>query len=70
MAQAWRDPEPNEFQCGQCGALYERSLVRIDRSCCDEAVCQVCNRVMTELRGTLAPLYKLTRRPDRSPSLY
>ena len=70
MTQVWRAPELNEFQCCQCGALYELSLARIESSCRDEAVCQVCNRVMTEWRGTLVPSYKLMRRPDRSPKLY
>jgi len=67
MALAWRDPDASECQCG---ALDELSLEPIESSCRDEAVCQVCNRVVTEWRRTLALSYKLTRRPDRLPLLY
>jgi hypothetical protein len=61
MAQAWRD-EVNDFQCAECGALYLVAIVHLSSASRDEAICDVCQKVMNEWRGTAAPAYTLKSR--------
>lgn len=61
MAQAWRD-DKGEFQCAECGALYVVAIVRLPTAARDEAICDVCQKVMNEWRGTAAPAYTLKSR--------
>ncbi|MGO9361435.1 MAG: hypothetical protein ACLP1D_27785 [Xanthobacteraceae bacterium] len=57
-------PSPfGEFQCDQCGSLYEVEFIALSQPASDEAICQSCQMVMNEWRGTRAPVYKL-----KSPS--
>jgi len=51
-----------KFQCGQCGSGYNLTIVPLSMSHSDRAVCRVCEMVMNEWRGTLAPIYKLKSR--------
>jgi len=51
-----------EFQCDQCGSIYNLVVIPLSMSLSDEAICQVCQMVMNEWRGTLAPIYKLKSR--------
>jgi hypothetical protein len=51
-----------EFQCGHCGSIYNLAVIPLSVRLSDEAVCQVCQMVMNEWRGTLAPIYKLKSR--------
>jgi len=48
-----------EFQCDQCGSLYEVEYIALSRRVSDEAICQHCLMVMNEWRGTRAPVYRL-----------
>lgn len=48
-----------EFQCDQCGSLYDVEFVALAERACDEAICQTCRMVMNEWRGAFAPIYKL-----------
>jgi hypothetical protein len=59
MTQSWHFRPAGEFQCAQCGALYEVAVVRLAAAIREEAVCQVCQKVMNDWRGSVAPWYKL-----------
>jgi hypothetical protein len=51
-----------EFQCGRCGSIYNLAVVPLSMRLSDEAVCLVCQMVLNEWRGTLAPIFKLKSR--------
>ena len=51
-----------EFQCDHCGSIYNLAVIPLSMRLSDEAICQVCQMVMNEWRGTLAPIYKLKSR--------
>jgi hypothetical protein len=51
-----------EFQCDRCGSIYNLAVIPLSVSLSDEAICQVCQMVMNEWRGNLAPIYKLKSR--------
>jgi hypothetical protein len=51
-----------EFQCDRCGSIYNLAVIPLSIKLSDEAICQVCQMVMNEWRGTLAPIYKLKSR--------
>jgi hypothetical protein len=57
-----RSRSVGEFQCGQCGSIYNVAVIPLSMSLSDEAARQVCQMVMNEWRGTLAPIYKLKSR--------
>jgi hypothetical protein len=59
MAQAWHERPLDEFQCSQCGALYYVCITRLSAPICEEVVCQVCQMVMNEWRGTVGRAYTL-----------
>jgi hypothetical protein len=47
----------DEFQCDECGSIYKEALIRLPKGHRDEAICDVCQRVMNEWRGNVAPFY-------------
>jgi len=51
-----------EFQCDLCGSIYTEALIRLPEGRRDEAICAVCQQVMNEWRGNLAPVYTLKAR--------
>jgi hypothetical protein len=51
-----------EFECGHCGSIYSVAVIPLSTRLADEAICQVCQMVMNEWRGTLAPIYRLKSR--------
>jgi hypothetical protein len=51
-----------EFHRDHCGSIYSLAVIPLSVRLSDEAVCQVCQMVMNEWRGTLAPIYKLKSR--------
>ena len=55
-------PASGEFQCDMCGSLYSEALVRLPEGQRDEAICAVCQQVMNEWRGNVAPVYTLKAR--------
>jgi hypothetical protein len=57
MGEAWKDRFLGEFQCAQCGALYEVAITRLSAPVYDEVICEVCRRVMNEWRGTVGRAY-------------
>lgn len=63
MAQAFRDTRDNEFQCAECGALYTVAIVPLACSTREEAICEVCQKVMNEWWGNAAPAYTLKSKP-------
>jgi transcription elongation factor Elf1 len=62
MGEAWKDRFLGEFQCAQCGALYEVALTRLSAAVYEEVICEVCRRVMNEWRGTVGRAYTLKSR--------
>jgi len=59
MPEDWDSRPFGEFQCAECGTLYEVTVRRVSASARDEAICEVCRRVMNSWRGTMAPSYIL-----------
>lgn len=59
MALSRENSPFGEFQCDQCGSLYEVEFIKLSERVSDEAICQSCRMVMNEWRGTVAPVYKL-----------
>jgi hypothetical protein len=59
MGEAWKDRFLGEFQCAQCGALYEVAITRLSAPVYDEVICEVCRRVMNGRRGTVGRAYTL-----------
>ena len=55
IGEAWKDRFLGEFQCAQCGALYEVAITRLSAPVYDEVICEVCRRVMNEWRSTGGP---------------
>jgi hypothetical protein len=62
MGEAWKDRFLGEFQCAQCGALYEVAITLLSAPVYDEVTCEVCRRVMNEWRGTVGRAYTLEHR--------
>jgi hypothetical protein len=62
MGEAWKERFLGEFQCAQCGALYEVAITRLSAPVYDEVICEVCRRVMNEWRGTVGRAYTLKSR--------
>jgi hypothetical protein len=58
----------SEFQCAQCGAVYEVTIEKVARPVRDMPVCAFCNQVMSDSVGNLVRKYTLTRVPNRRPS--
>jgi len=59
MGQVWYNRQLDEFQCPQCGALYQVCLTRMSAPVYEEVICQVCQMVMNEWRGTIGRAYTL-----------
>jgi hypothetical protein len=62
MGEAWKDRFLGEFQCAQCGALYEVAITRLSAPVYDEVIREVCGRVMNEWHGTVGRAYTLKSR--------
>jgi hypothetical protein len=60
----------NEFQCAQCGAIYEVVIEQVDRPVRDAPICVVCKNVMCDSVGNLVRRYQLMRAPSLKMSWY
>jgi hypothetical protein len=58
----------NEFQCAQCGAVYEVTTETVKRPVRDAPICVVCKNVMCD--SNLVRRYRLTRAPTLKMSWY
>ena len=60
--QAWRS-SIDEFQCAECGAVYDVAITRLAARADYDAICNVCQKVMNEWHGTVGRAYTLKRQP-------
>jgi len=58
----------NEFQCAQCGAIYDVTIEKVARPVRDTPFCAFCGKVMSDSVGNLVRRYTLKLRPDRTAS--
>jgi hypothetical protein len=58
----------NEFQCAQCGAVYDVTIAKVERSVRDAPVCAFCRQVMSDSVGNLVRKYTLKTAPSRRSS--
>jgi hypothetical protein len=58
----------NEFQCAQCGALYEVTIEKVEHPVRDTPICIVCSKVMSDSVGNLVRKYALKQAPSRRSS--
>ena len=58
----------NEFQCAQCGAVYDVTIEKVAHPVRDTPVCTVCNKVMSDSVGNLVRRYALKQAPSRRSS--
>jgi hypothetical protein len=58
----------NEFQCAQCGAVYDVTVEKVERSVRDAPVCAYCRQVMSDSVGNLVRKYTLKTAPSRRSS--
>jgi hypothetical protein len=56
--QAWQS-SIGEFQCAECGAIYDVAITRLAARADYDAICNVCQKVMNEWHGTVGRAYTL-----------
>jgi hypothetical protein len=56
--QAWQG-SIDEFQCAECGAVYDVAITRLAARADYDAICDVCQKVMSEWHGTVGRAYTL-----------
>jgi len=49
----------DEFQCAECGAVYDVAITRLAARADYDAICNVCQKVMNEWHGTVGRAYTL-----------
>ena len=52
MTLAWQS-SIDEFQCAECGAVYDVAITRLGNRADYDAICNVCQKVMNEWHGTV-----------------
>ena len=60
--QAWQS-SIDEFQCAECGAVYDAAITRLATRADYDAICDVCQKVMNEWHGTVGRAYTLKSQP-------
>jgi predicted kinase len=58
MTQAWQS-SIDEFQCAECGAVYDVAITRLAARADYDAICNICQKVMNEWHGTVGRAYTL-----------
>ncbi|MEA2913818.1 MAG: hypothetical protein QOJ15_5899 [Bradyrhizobium sp.] len=56
--QVWQS-SIDEFQCAECGAVYDVAITRLAARADYDAICDVCQKVMNEWHGTVGRAYTL-----------
>ena len=56
--QSWQS-SIDEFQCAECGAVYDVAITRLAARADYDAICNVCQKVMNEWPGTVGRAYTL-----------
>src|ERR1700722_4599861 len=67
--QAWQS-SIDEFQCAECGAVYDVAITRLAARADYDAICNVCQKLMNEWHGTVGRAYTLkSQSADAKPPL-
>jgi predicted kinase len=56
--QSWQS-SIDEFQCAECGAVYDVAITRLAARTDYDAICDVRQKVMNEWHGTVGRAYTL-----------
>ena len=59
MKDQARQSSIDEFQCAECGAVYDVAITRLAARADYDAICNVCQKVMNEWHGTVGRAYTL-----------
>ena len=61
MVQTWKSGDTGEFECPNCGSMYQRTMGRLPARDEDQAECEVCGAIMDSWNSTEVPSYTLIK---------
>ena len=61
MVQTWKSGDAGEFECSNCGSMYQRTVRKLPTSDEDQAECEVCGAIMDSWNSTEVPTYTLIK---------